>query len=532
MRGSGIRPSKCATSRSSTCRFSSGERISGTPERCAETKFHVGTLCDVAVPAGRDVAVRTLHDDHQLALPQPVDHVVGLADVAHDREVVALLVEQHGVVRRDEPVGGAADGVIHGFRSMRRRSSATSVIAKLGFWRMHPAYERAQRLALSGTSRACAWPSPRPRSPCRTPGTAGPRGGRPSAGRRGWPSPRGTPPGSRSSIVIIWPVSTPIASSRTQSRQSSRTTSSRHVAARRVRVLTRAEQQLGAVDVADAADDGLVHQQQADRGRLAAHDRGEALLALGDVVDERVGSELRDRRGDLVGRLQLARGRPAQVGARDVRQQAQPHLADDGRRPLVALVGEARRLLRHAHVHARAPRGADRGQRVLAGGIQDRRRRASRARAGSSGPCARSRTRSSGRPRSRRRSPTPRTCPDARAARGRRRTRGTSACRRRAPRSRSRPLRMRAPSANRPCGLDAATARPTKLRSNWRAIRWTECPSGISRLRGRTSCRRRRARRAARRSRADRARGRRRLRTRRSARSGARGAPRRRTASR
>ena len=47
-----------------------------------------------------------------------------------------------------------------------------------------------------------------------------------------------------------------------------------------------------------------------------------------------------------------------------------------------------------------------------------------------------------------------------------------------------------------PCGLDAATARPTKFRSNWRAIRWTEWPSGISRLRGRTSCRRRRGRRA------------------------------------
>ena len=50
--------------------------------------------------------MRALHDDEQLALPQAVDHVVGLADVADDREVVALLVEQHGVVRRDQSVVG------------------------------------------------------------------------------------------------------------------------------------------------------------------------------------------------------------------------------------------------------------------------------------------------------------------------------------------------------------------------------------------------------------------------------------------
>ena len=43
---------------------------------------------------------------------------------------------------------------------------------------------------------------------------------------------------------------------------------------------------------------------------------GEALLALRDVVDERVGTQLRDRGLDLVRRLQLARGRAAQVGAR------------------------------------------------------------------------------------------------------------------------------------------------------------------------------------------------------------------------
>jgi hypothetical protein len=37
-----------------------------------------------------------------------------------------------------------------------------------------------------------------------------------------------------------------------------------------------------------------------------------------------------------------------------------------------------------------------------------------------------------------------------------------------------RPSRRAAPSAKRPCGLDADVRRPTKLRSNWRAIRWTE----------------------------------------------------------
>lgn len=32
----------------------------------------------------------------------------------------------------------------------------------------------------------------------------------------------------------------------------------------------------------------------------------------------------------------------------------------------------------------------------------------------------------------------------------------------------------RGPSANRPCGLEAESVFPMKLRSNWRAIRWTE----------------------------------------------------------
>ncbi len=72
-------------------------------------KFHVGHVRGVAVPAGRDVAVRALHDHEQLALSEAVDQIVGPADVADDREVVAVLIEQHGVVRGDESVVGGAD---------------------------------------------------------------------------------------------------------------------------------------------------------------------------------------------------------------------------------------------------------------------------------------------------------------------------------------------------------------------------------------------------------------------------------------
>ena len=53
------------------------------PDRCAETKFQVGTQA-VAVPAGRDVAVRALDDDEQLVLAEPVDQLVRPADVADD----------------------------------------------------------------------------------------------------------------------------------------------------------------------------------------------------------------------------------------------------------------------------------------------------------------------------------------------------------------------------------------------------------------------------------------------------------------
>ena len=48
-----------------------------------------------------------------------------------------------------------------------------------------------------------------------------------------------------------------------------------HLAPGRERVLPRPEQHLGPVDVADAADDRLVHQQQGDRGRLLADGRDE-----------------------------------------------------------------------------------------------------------------------------------------------------------------------------------------------------------------------------------------------------------------
>ena len=53
--------------------------------------------------------MRSLYDDEQLTLTQPVDQVVGLADVSHDGQVVARRIEHHGVVRCDQPVGGVAD---------------------------------------------------------------------------------------------------------------------------------------------------------------------------------------------------------------------------------------------------------------------------------------------------------------------------------------------------------------------------------------------------------------------------------------
>ena len=43
------------------------------------------------------------------------------------------------------------------------------------------------------------------------------------------------------------------------------------------------------------------------------------------------------------------------------------------------------------------------------------------------------------------------------------------------------PSSRAAPGANRPCGLETARRSPAKTSPNWRASRWTECPSGIRR---------------------------------------------------
>jgi hypothetical protein len=107
-------------------------------------------------------------------------------------------------------------------------------------------------------------------------------------------------------------------------------------------------------------------------GGLAADGRDEALLALGEIIDQRVGSEFRDRRLHVVRRLQLAGGGAAQIRGRDGGEQSQPHLADDRWRPL-GVVGafQAARLLTHPHVHAGLARRADRAQGVLARGVVD-----------------------------------------------------------------------------------------------------------------------------------------------------------------
>jgi hypothetical protein len=91
---------------------------------------HARTL---AVPPGRDVAVRTLHDDEQLALAQTQDRIIGLSDMPDDGEVITVLVEEHCIVRGHKPLLGPAHERPQGWSSMTRRSSPTSVIAKLGF---------------------------------------------------------------------------------------------------------------------------------------------------------------------------------------------------------------------------------------------------------------------------------------------------------------------------------------------------------------------------------------------------------------
>ena len=84
--------------------------------------------------------------------------------------------------------------------------------------------------------------------------------------------------------------------------------------------------------------------------------------AAARVVDERIGSELGDRRVDLLDGLHLAHRRAAQVGDRGRRQQAHPHLPDRLRRERLDVGLE---LLGLRHPQPRAPRRPDRPGRVL-----------------------------------------------------------------------------------------------------------------------------------------------------------------------
>ena len=90
------------------------------------------------------------------------------------------------------------------------------------------------------------------------------------------------------------------------------------------------EQHLGAVDVADARQHRLVHQQAADR-RPAAADALPGARRVG-VGAERVGADPGDDGVALGGGDQRAGGGPAQVGPRGaavaVGHQPQPDLAD------------------------------------------------------------------------------------------------------------------------------------------------------------------------------------------------------------
>ena len=344
---------------------------------------------------------------------------------------------------------------------------------------MRPAYEQAKPDS-SGTSRACGRRAPRARS--RVPQT---RHGSPA---RWYTQCRSSRLAIAASPLVAQTVASSSSgrsrrrsrSSCTQSRQRRAHSSARHFPSGRVRVQARPEQQLGAVDVADPAHDRLVHEQQRDRRRLARDDGDEALLALVRIVHERIGAELRDRRGDLVGALQLAGRRPAQVGARRSRSGAAgaPARRSAGatRRPLGQPASSAQTSAR-----ARAPaRRTDRGERVLARRVQHRVVRDDRpALVGLPHPSVRRRDRRIDEDLA---GEVPRAVDarGARAARGRPRTRGTSACRPRARSTRPRDRRAAtAPSSKRPCGLDAATVRRRSCASNCRAMRWTEWPSGI-----------------------------------------------------
>ena len=181
-------------------------------------------------------------------------------------------------------------------------------------------------------------------------------------------------------MVIIWPVSTPIASSshpvapevahdapRARRGPGCAGSAARGTAARRGR-RCRCRSRRSGPSAAGRSASACVRTTAVKRSsRLGARRRrADRVRACAIVAATSSGSAPRTR-SDRAGRRTI-----------DVGEQAHPHLADRlGRRPVVAVVGEPCRLLRHAHVHACAPRCADRGQRVLAGRIEDRRRRGS-----------------------------------------------------------------------------------------------------------------------------------------------------------
>gem|GEM_PF-6891205 len=64
-----------------------------------------------------------------------------------------------------------------------------------------------------------------------------------------------------------------------------------------------------------------------------AHHAHEPFLRLDRIIDQRIRPELRERALDILCRLHLAGGRPAQIGARRLGQQPHPHLPDGLGRP-------------------------------------------------------------------------------------------------------------------------------------------------------------------------------------------------------
>ena len=99
-----------------------------------------GHVRGVAVPAGRDVAVRV--PAPRRAARAPRVRGSGRRGGRRARRSSGRRGPRRGAPRsatRRDPSSVALTRVIHGFASISRRSSATSVIAKLGFWRMPPA---------------------------------------------------------------------------------------------------------------------------------------------------------------------------------------------------------------------------------------------------------------------------------------------------------------------------------------------------------------------------------------------------------